>query len=76
MASESYGWTDIKSWAAIEEDLELNASVDRAGHVTIAIRMRCASGPDPWNLTTSIETELGQLPELAKRARRVLGGSG
>jgi hypothetical protein len=71
MADESYGWTETKRWAALEGDLQLDASVDRAGHVTIAIHMRCAHQADPWDITTSIETELGLLLELAKTARRI-----
>ena len=74
MAAEWQGWITAKTWASIEGELNLEATVDRVGHVTVAIRMRSVGGPDPWELAVSLDTEAGQLAGLAREARRVFKG--
>lgn len=73
MAAQWRGWSDEKAWASLEGELELRATIDRAGHVKIDIRMQNTLGGNPWSLVSSIDTEAGQLEAIAKQARRALG---
>jgi hypothetical protein len=72
MAAEWRGWSYEKTWASIEGELALKATIDRAGHVEIRLRMQDVLCANPWSLATSIKTEAGQLEAIAKQARRVL----
>jgi hypothetical protein len=72
MATEWYGWLGSKTWSSIEGDCSIEATVDRAGHVTLIVKLNQEMGQhDPWSLKASLEVEAGQLEELAKRAKQV-----
>jgi hypothetical protein len=66
MARDWKGWKGTKTWAALEDELRMEASADSTGHVSLAVTMRDYSDPAEWRLKATLDLEAGQLPELAK----------
>lgn len=66
MARDWKGWRGTKTWAALEDELRLEASADSTGHISLTITMRDYVDPANWRLKATLELEAGQLPELAK----------
>lgn len=76
-AREWRGWNGAKVWESIEGELRLELSMDRLGHVTLAVRMRSEpAGPDEWQLEADIGLEAGQLDRIAREAHRLWSGGG
>ena len=70
MARDWSGWKGTKIWAALEDELRIEASADLMGHISLAVTMREYSDPTNWRLKATLELEAGQLPELAKAVRK------
>jgi hypothetical protein len=68
LATSWKGWSGEKSWCTFGGDIELTATCDRRGHVTI--RCHLSSGAPEWVLTAWLHTESGALEALASIARR------
>jgi hypothetical protein len=69
MARDWMGWQGTKTWAALEDELRIEASTDHTGHTSLVITMRDYSDPANWRLKATLELEAGQLLELAKAVR-------
>ena len=63
------GWTGEKSWRSMEGELELVATSDRLGHISLCIRLTPSVCSDTWAVTTYVGLEAGQLNSLYARAR-------
>jgi hypothetical protein len=67
LAKQDRGWAVPAEWASIELELVLRWRSDLLGHVFVEIEMSHNGGED-WRLKAEIETELGQLPRIAREA--------
>ena len=69
MAREWKGWDRKKTWAALDEELCIEATSDHTGHTALLVTMRDSSDPADWNLRATLELEAGQLEQVAKSVR-------
>ena len=69
MARDWMGWEGTKTWAALEDELRIEASADHKGHTSLVVTMRDYCDPANWRLKATLELEAGQLLELAKAVR-------
>ncbi len=74
LAQQERGWTDSAEWASIESDFALRFRSDALGHVFVHVEMAHNRGAEDWSVKAEIETELGQLPTLAKNAADFFNG--
>jgi hypothetical protein len=70
MAKATSGWEGTKQWSSIEGEFSLAAQCDKLGHVSFDVSLRHSDGREPWQVKTCLQTELGQLPALAWKAKR------
>jgi len=66
-------WEGTESWEGIEGDFKLSVSCDPLGHVTFDIRFQQYGCAEEWCAEVQIQSEFGQLENLAKRARLFFG---
>jgi uncharacterized protein DUF6228 len=61
------GWDGLRKWSSMEGELELEAVMDRTGHVhlTVALQYRL---PVLWRVQLQLVVEAGQLDRLAADA--------
>jgi Family of unknown function (DUF6228) len=69
LASNWKGWEGVKTWLAIEGELELRATCDRIGHVTVAVSISPHVHAGQWSALAGVTIEAGQLERLATEAR-------
>jgi hypothetical protein len=63
-------WTKPLIYESLDADLTIIATCSALGIVTLQIEMRPNEGAsDAWSLGTSIQLELGRLPEIAREAQ-------
>jgi hypothetical protein len=62
------GWDGIKSWFAMEGELELAATSDRIGHVTLTVAIPASANQRQWSARVAVTIEAGQLERLAAEA--------
>ena len=72
LAGDSLGWRGTREWTAYEGGLRLGATMDALGHVTIAVELHEASGPDGWLVRGDVPLDAGQLAQVAVDVRRLL----
>ena len=51
------GWTGVKEWKSIDEELAISASHDRLGHVDLAVTLRLL-GPYGWDWEAKVHVPL------------------
>ena len=73
MAENWHGWSGEKTWHALEGELELTATADSLGHITIRVHLRPTAGPEAWSVISYAYIEAGQLESLRARAARFFG---
>ncbi len=73
MAESWRGWSGEKTWHALEGELELIATSDSLGHITIRIRLCPTTGPEGWRVISHAYIEAGQLDSLRTRAAKFFG---
>lgn len=67
-------WQGTRSWESLEGEFEIHASCATLGQVTFVVNLR--SYPGNWKLQAEVKTELGQLPQIAKKAEIFFNGKG
>lgn len=67
------GWEGEKTWYALEGELELTATSDSLGHITIHVQLRPTAGPEGWRVISYAYAEAGQLDSLSRRATQFFG---
>lgn len=72
MARDWKGWKGTKTWAALEDELRLEASADSTGHISLVVTIRDYNDPAEWRLKATLDLEADQLPELAKSVAKAL----
>lgn len=69
IASECLGWEGEKIWWS-EFEVELKATSDRCGHITLFVTLRTYQGEE---LSIPVSLEAGALADLAMRAEKIFG---
>ncbi len=68
------GWHGAKGWLSLEGELELEATADAIGHVTLQFKIPAySSGPSTWSAQCSVVVEAGQLERLALESEVFFG---
>jgi len=67
--NEWQGWKGEKGWGAIEGELDLIASSDNTGHITIKARIFSGYGPPSAKMEIECIVESGQTRGLAEKAK-------
>ena len=62
-----------RRWETIEGEFKISAKCSRLGQVTFEIEFSQYSRAEEWVVKTQLNTELGQMPRLAKSAREFFG---
>ncbi|WP_183907293.1 DUF6228 family protein [Simiduia aestuariiviva] len=63
-------WTGVESWKSLEGEFEMAVTCNSTGHVTIQVKLtQWSSGSEDWHLTVHLNTELGQLQQVANEVR-------
>lgn len=75
LASHEKGWPDKQRWETLEGEFKVYATCSKLGKVTFEIELSHYGCSEEWILNTQLNTELGQLPRLAKSARAFFGKS-
>jgi len=76
-AEEWRVWKEPKVWESLEGELRIELSIDRLGHVAVAVRVRSdPGGSDPWRLDAELGLDAGQLDGVAREANRLWSGGG
>jgi len=75
LASHEKGWPDIRLWETIEGEFKISAKCSKLGKVTFEIEFSHFGYAEEWLVKTKLNTELGQLPRLAKSTRAFFGKS-
>ncbi|MEA5466693.1 DUF6228 family protein [Leptothoe sp. PORK10 BA2] len=71
------GWSGEKVWESLEGELRIALTIDRLGHVIVALCIRSDPGSsDRWNLKSELGLDAGQLEAVAKNAERLWCGGG
>jgi hypothetical protein len=59
-----------RSWASIEGEFSLSATCTLLGNVTFHVTLFGLQGtPEEWSIEAGLETEFGQLEQIAKHAK-------
>jgi hypothetical protein len=70
LAAQSRPWVSAETWESLEGEFRLSAECSPVGHVSLSIRIRdMLGGPEEWQLSAVLATELGQLPAIAEHAK-------
>ena len=73
LAANWKGWEGVNTWLAIEGELELKATSDRLGHVTLGVAMSPYAHAGQWSAQAAVAVEAGQLVRLATEAKLFFG---
>jgi hypothetical protein len=74
IARDWRGWQGLRSWSSIEGEFRIDASTDKAGHVTLSVVLAPCDGLDDWRLSVPIFTEAGQLEKIAREVACFFSG--
>jgi hypothetical protein len=74
MAAEWRGWQGRKVFKSAEDDLRIEATADRMGHIQLRITISNDVPPpdDQWQVSVSIWLEAGGMDFLARRMKKFL----
>jgi Family of unknown function (DUF6228) len=75
LAAQTQPWQGEERWISLEGEFEFAARCSNLGQLTFTITLsnnRCA---EPWEMTTKLRQEMGQLPNFARSARTFFGPS-
>jgi hypothetical protein len=71
LAMHPLPWKGAKRWATYEKDFTISATCGSNGSVAFVVTLSGLPGSDEeWHVSAGLRNELGQLPNLAKAARR------
>jgi hypothetical protein len=69
LASSWRGWQGVKTWLSLEGELEIQATSDSTGHVTLLFKVPAyAAGGLSWSAQCSVVVEAGQLERVAQES--------
>ena len=61
LAASWKGWEGIKSWFAMEGELDLEATSDRIGHVTLTVAIPASANQRQWSARVAVTMKPGSL---------------
>jgi hypothetical protein len=62
-------WQGVKRWESLEGDFRLSVTCSSLGAILFRVELRGLQGaPEEWHVDVGIESEFGQLEQLAKEA--------
>jgi hypothetical protein len=74
LAAHSHPWAGAESWGSIEGEFKLSAECSTVGHVSFKIEIcDMFGGPEQWQLSAVLATELELLPAIAANAKSFFG---
>src|SRR5689334_12991557 len=59
LAEEFGGWSGIRQWRSLEDQLRVEARWGSRGHVTLTFRLRPKAYDVPWDLSVDLDVEAG-----------------
>jgi hypothetical protein len=69
-------WQGTRTWESLEGDFRLSVTCSSLGAVTFQVQLRGLQGaPEEWHVESGIESEFGQLEQLAKDAEELRNAS-
>ena len=69
LAAYKRPWDKVERWESLEGEFCIAAACSPLGEVGFVIRIRNhLGGPEEWDVSVGLVTELGQLPGIASRA--------
>lgn len=75
LASHEKPWTGKKNWESLDGELYISASSSSLGNVIFEVTLRDLLGsPEESTVSTGINTEWGQLAQIAKDAEKFFQG--
>jgi hypothetical protein len=75
LGEENIPWEESKNWESLEGEFKVSAVCSPLGVVTFEVNFRYFDGAENWEAKTSLMSELGLLPGLAKSAKTFFGES-
>ena len=70
LATYERPWVGTERWESLEGEFAVSAVCSALGQVRFAVRIRdMLGGPEEWEVSAHLESELGALPALAAHAR-------
>ena len=73
LASQKKPWNEKQSWESLEGEFKFSSTCSSLGTITFEVELQHQGCAEEWQIKTQISSEFGQLPTLAKRARRFFG---
>ena len=70
LASHWTGWKGAQQWRSAEGELQITATMDATGHVTLSFELPASTKSAVWSTAVRVRTEAGRLESLAEGARR------
>ena len=75
LASKEKPWEGEETWQSIEGEFKFSATCNHVGKIKFVIELNHFGCTEEWQAKTEINSEFGQLPHLAKKAREFFGES-
>lgn len=66
MADAWDGWPGAMMWSSLENEMELVATHDRLGHITLGLKLRHPGIAEPWDMQAHVTVDAGQLDRIAQ----------
>jgi len=73
LASYEKPWKGVRRWESLEREFMFSATCNIRGNVTFEIELVHYDIAEYWLVKTQLNSEFGQLPNLAKAARSFFG---
>jgi hypothetical protein len=70
LAQEWHGWDGARRWSTHAEQLRLEATTDRLGHVSLHVVLQRSTGE--WTIEGDVALDAGQLAAIAEEAGALL----
>lgn len=70
LASKSTPWPGREEWESLEGEFKISATCNHFGHVKFCIEIHQIGSDEDWSVNAELKTEFGQLPKIAKSARK------
>lgn len=66
------GWEGERGWQSIDAEIDLSATSDALGHITLAVKF--TGYVEPWSAAGLVNLDAGQLPDAARKIRAFVEG--
>jgi Family of unknown function (DUF6228) len=73
LASHWKGWSGAKDWHAAEGELQIRATSDSTGHITLSFVIPMSGSFRPWSAEVRLLVEAGETEALANESHAFFG---